>query len=400
MPKWLNRNTTSLGLVSFFNDFSHEMAKSIIPAFIISIGGSAISLGIIEGISQIAISIVKLVSGWYSDILGKRKIFAVIGYVLTTAGIFLYSLATNWYHVLIGNVVAVFGKGVREPARDALLVKSSQPQYYSKIFGFNRSMDTLGAIVGPLLALILLNYVPLRTIFYFSLIPGIFTIITLVFFVKDIELGKITERKNLLQSLNLLPNNFKIFLTAVGISSLGNFAISILVLRSIDIISPIKGTFTADSLSIIFFMFYSIIYSLLSLPIGYLADKIGKKNILVIGYFFAGITAIGASFNVPNIFYISILFIIAGISIAAKDTLERAMSADFLPEDLKGTGYGALALVNGICAFFANIFVGFLWHNYNPLLGFGFAAIFSILGSVFLFAKIKSNNKNPAQNTI
>lgn len=134
---WLNRNIFAMGLTSFFSDFGHEMATAILPAFLVSVGGSAALLGVIEGLADASISFMKLFSGWYSDYIGKRKPFAVIGYLLTAVGVGSFALAFSWPQVLISRVVAWLGRGTREPPRDALLVDSTLPQYYGRVFGFH-----------------------------------------------------------------------------------------------------------------------------------------------------------------------------------------------------------------------------------------------------------------------
>lgn len=168
---WLTRNIAALGIVSFFSDISSEMATAILPIFLVSIGGTAATLGIIEGVSDASISLMKIWAGWYSDAIGKRKPFATVGYILTAIGVGLFSVTFNWYQVLAARLVSWLGKGVREPARDALMVESTQPQYYGRMFGFHRMMDTLGAIIGPLMAFMLIKFMPLRSIFLIALIP-------------------------------------------------------------------------------------------------------------------------------------------------------------------------------------------------------------------------------------
>ena len=229
-----------MGLTSFFSDFGHEMATAILPVFLVFVGGSAALLGLIEGIADASVSFMKLLSGWYSDFIGKRKPFAVIGYFLTAIGVGSFTLASSWIHILISRITAWAGRGAREPARDALLVDSTEPVYYGRVFGFHRGMDTLGAIVGPALAFFLMKSISLRSIFLVALIPSILAFLTIAFFVKEKRRANNNQRR-LIGSIKLLPSKFRLFLVAVGIFGLGNFADSLLILRVTQLLTPVKG---------------------------------------------------------------------------------------------------------------------------------------------------------------
>ena len=383
--KWLNRNILALGLTSFFSDFGHEMATSILPAFLVSIGGSPALLGLIEGVSDASTSLMKLVSGWYSDRIGKRKPFASVGYFLTAAGVGAFSLAFSWPQVLLSRVIAWIGKGTREPARDALLADSTTSRYYGRVFGLHRMMDTLGAIIGPALALVFIRLMPLRPIFLIALIPSILAFATIVLLVKE-KGGNRQESLQLFSSIKNLPVNFRFFLIAVGVFGLGNFADSMLILRATEIMTPTKGAAVATGLAILLYTFHNISYAAFSFPIGVLADKIGKRALLSIGYFLTGVVSLGFILNVASLSYLVPLFLIAGIAIAITDALERAIAADLLPENLRGTGYGTLATVNGIGDFASSAVVGLLWTSVSPLAGFGYGAVMTIIGASSLIA--------------
>jgi MFS family permease len=383
--KWLNKNIFAMGLTSFFSDFGHEMATAILPVFLVSLGGSAALLGLIEGIADASISFMKLVSGWYSDFIGKRKPFAVIGYFLTAVGVGSFTLASSWIHILISRVVAWLGRGTREPARDALLVDSTEPKYYGRVFGFHRGMDTLGAVVGPALAFFLIKFISLRSIFFIALIPSILAFLTISFFVK--ERSKVNNnRTQLVGSVKLLPFKFRLFLIAVGIFGLGNFADSLFILRATQLLTPVKGAIVAASLAILLYLLHNIFYAGFSFPIGALADKLGRKRLLSFGYFLTGITSLGFIFNIKSPIFLGLFFLLAGIAIAITDALERTVAADLLPESLRGTGYGTLATVNGIGDFASSAIVGYLWSAISPLFGFGYGALMAVLGGFLLFS--------------
>lgn len=383
--KWLNRNIFAIGLTSFFSDFGHEMATAILPAFLLSVGGSAATLGVIEGIADASISFMKLLSGWYSDYIGKRKPFTIIGYFLTAIGVGSFSLAFSWPLVLLSRVISWLGRGIRTAPRDAMMVDSTEPQYYGRVFGFERGMDTLGAVIGPVIALLLLNIVTLRSIFLFALIPSAFAFLTIALFVKD--LGKSGgDRTHLLISIRNLPHNFRFFLIAVGVFGLGNFADSMIILRVTEILSPAHGVIVAGSLAILLYILHNVFYAAFSFPIGVIANKFGKINVLIFGYLLTGITSLGFIFNIGNLLYLGTFFVLAGIAIAITDAIEKIVAADLLPENLRGTGYGTLATINGIGDFASSSVVGFLWAVFSPTAGFGYGAVLCVLGAMLLFA--------------
>jgi len=373
-----------MGLTSFFSDFGHEMATAILPTFLISVGGSAALLGFIEGVADAGVSFMKLLSGWYSDYIGKRKPFAVIGYFLTAVGVGSFSLAFSWPQVLVSRVIAWLGRGTREPPRDALLVDSTEPQYYGRVFGFHRGMDTLGAILGPAIAYLLIKTMSFRSIFLIALIPSILALLTIALLVKEKRILTDDSPTRLMGSLKLLPSRFRIFLVAVGIFGLGNFADSMLILRATQLLTPVKGAIVAGSLAILLYTLHNILYAVFSLPIGVLADKVGKKSLLVVGYFLTGITSICFILNTTNFMLLGLFFLLAGIAIAITDALERTVAADLLPERLRGTGYGALATINGIGDFGSSSMTGFLWSAFSPLAGFGYSAFMMVVGGLVL----------------
>lgn len=373
-----------MGWTSFFSDFGHEMATAVLPAFLVSVGGTAELLGLIEGFADASISFMKLFSGWYSDRIGARKPFALVGYFLTALGVGSFALATAWPHILGSRVLAWLGRGTREPPRDALLADSAQPASYGKVFGFHRMMDTFGAILGPALAVLLIRLLPLRAIFVVALVPSLCSFFTVALFVREKRADR-RGSQTFRQSIGQLPGSFRRFLVAVGIFGVGNFADSLLIMRTSELLSPARGAVVAGSLAILLYALHNVLYAACSLPVGYLADRVGKKPLLAFGYFLTGVSALGFVLHVGSLWYLGLLFLLAGIAIGITDGLERSVAADFLPADLRGTGYGVLAAVNGIGDFLSSAAVGFLWTAVSPLAGFGYGAVLCVVGSLALF---------------
>jgi MFS family permease len=382
--KWLNRNIWAMGWTSFFSDFGHEMATAVLPSFVVMLGGSAATLGLIEGLADASTSGMKIFSGWWSDYVGQRKPFAMVGYFLTAIGVGSLFFAISWPFVLLSRVIAWIGRGTREPPRDALLSESVTPENTGKAFGLNRALDTLGAIVGPALAIFLIRSMNLNHIFLIALIPSALAFLTISVFIK--EKRKAGERSSFIVSVKNLPRNFRLFLIAVGLFGLGNFADSMLILRATELLSPVMGAVVAGSLAIVLYTIHNIFYAALSFPVGVLADKMGKKTLLAIGYLLTGLSVIGFMFNLDNVVLLGVFFVIAGIAIAITDATEKIVAADLLPENLRGTGYGTLATVNGVGDFTSSTVVGALWTAVSPVAGFGYSALLTISGAGLLFS--------------
>ena len=381
---WLNRNIIGMGVASLLSDLGHEMATAILPAFLVSLGASPSVLGTIEGIADGISSFVKLGAGWYSDRVGKRKGIAVLGYTLTGLAKGSFALAHSWIHILIGRSVGWFGRGIRSPVRDALLADSVSPSAYGKAFGFHRGMDTAGAVFGPLVAFLLISCITHRQIFLLTLIPGLLSAIVFAFWVKEKPRDP-NHSLRFWKSYHALPKEFKKFLIGVGIFGIGDFAHTLLILRAVEILKPDYGV-KAESIAILLYVFHNVLYALVSFPIGALSDRMGRMPLLAFGYFLSGVMGICLMFITGSIEYLIIIFILGGIYIAMEDALEGAIAADLLPQELRGTGYGVLATVNGLGDFFSSLIVGFLWSYASPFYAFGYAAAMSLLGSIFIFS--------------
>jgi len=390
--KWLNRNVVGMALASFFSDAGHEAATSILPLFLISIGAPAAALGTIEGVADAVSSFVKLGAGWFSDRIGRRKPIAVLGYTLTGLTTGLFALATSWWHILFARTAGWFGRGIRGTVRDAMLSESVPAEARGRAFGFHRAGDTLGAVTGPVLALGLITLLAgreatqttYRQIFLITLIPGLLSALSFAFFVKE-KIRPANRKESLFQTIHNLPARFKIFLIGVGIFGAGDFAHSLLTLRAIQILTPDMGASRAGQTAIALYVLHNVLYAGMSYPIGALADRIGKRSLLALGYGLAAVMGIGWIIAVPSVWMMGLLFALGGTFIAAEDALEGALAADLLPEEVRGTGYGVLATVNGLGDFLSSIIVGALWTAFNPAVGFAYATVLFIVGAIAIY---------------
>jgi MFS family permease len=395
--KWLTRNVFAIGMLSLFSDMGHELTTAILPLFLTSFGGGAMALGTIEGISDAASSLVKLWMSYYSDRIGKRKPILVIGY-LVTAMMGTFAFVTAWWQMLVIRTIAWIGRGARGPVRDALLSESVPPYAHGRAFGFEGAMDTIGAILGPLIALSLLSVLPLRQIFLIAFIPGAITVFIVLFILQDIP-RKAQPSLRMLASLRELPKQFWRYVLSVGVFGLGNFAHTLLILHSVSLLTPQWGSVKAAQIAIALYILHNIIYALASYPAGALGDKVNKKLLLAFGYALFGSMCMGFMFVDKSIIGLVILFTLAGLYIAIVDAMERALAADLLPLDKRGTGYGALATVNSFGDLLSSIIVGLLWTKVSIASGFCYSATITLLGAAIMLAIPIQAKKESQGNT-
>jgi len=391
--KWLNHNVAGMGLTSLLSDAGHESATAVLPAFLSAIGASPIALGVIEGVSDAVASFVKLGAGWYSDRIGHRKPIAVAGYFLTGVATALFAFAWSWPLVLVGRVLGWFGRGIRGPLRDAMLAESVSPEDTGKAFGFHRAGDTLGAILGPLLAVLVIGYLeaapqadpsqPFRVVFLLTLIPGVGSALAFAFMVTE-QRRPANHQLRFWASVRALPQHYKRFLIGVGVFGLGDFAHTLLILRATELLTPEFGVTHAAQLAALLFTLRNVFYALASYPIGALSDTVGRRGLLALGYLAAVVMCLGFLFPVSSLWYLGVLFALAGTYIAVEDALEGAIAADLLPPDVRGLGYGVLGTVNGLGDLISSVIVGLLWTHLTPIAGFAYAAVLGLAGALLV----------------
>ncbi|HSS79060.1 MAG TPA: MFS transporter, partial [Thermoanaerobaculia bacterium] len=227
--RWLNSTVLGIGLASLCSDVGHEMATTAMPALLATLGASSAILGVIEGVSDGLSSFAKLASGLYSDRLRRRKPLAVIGYFVTASGMASFALATQWWHVLLGRAGGWLGRGARSPVRNVLLADAVTPATYGRAFGFERALDSAGAILGPALTLALVATVGLRRLFLLTLIPGIAAALLIAFLVRE-KPHEAQAHLRLWSGVRGLPASFKRYLIGIGLAGIGDFSKTLLIL--------------------------------------------------------------------------------------------------------------------------------------------------------------------------
>lgn len=388
----LNKNIFTLGLTSFFNDFSNEMILAAFPAFFTSVLKSgAASLGLVEGIADGMANFLKIYSGTLSDRIQKHKIFILIGYGL--------SVITRPFYVLTGSIGAVLGlraldrvgKGLREPPRDVIISVSVPRNELGRSFGYHRALDRAGGILGPLVAYLILSHWQngFNIIFLSAFGLGIISVIT-IFFVKDI-VGMKTESGGRLLSLDtirLLPKSFRYYISSIFLLSLGSLPIAVLLLSTTHI-----GLVVASIP--LFYMVYSIAYSGFSYISGKLSDEKGSTRILIFGYMALIASYVGIAF--ANTYWVLVLaFIVLGIFSATTDAAQRVHTSKVVDLPLRGTAFGLLNASVGFGAMFSGIIGGYIWQEFDSVTALLIASIIVVLGLFILqiAMRIKREEKN------
>jgi MFS family permease len=392
-PAWLSGNVFFLGLVSLLSDSSHEMATAILPFFLtLQLGYSAEVLGLIEGVSDGASSFVKPFSGYITDKLGRRKPPINLGYSLTGLLIPAIGFASNAIQVGALRVGGWIGRGSREAPRDALLADSVEKEFHGRAFGFHRAMDTIGATIGPAAALLLVTTLGYREIFYLTALPGIAAIVVVLVFVREVKQKQTSdpEQVGFVGAVRTLPRAFKLFLTGVGLFGVANFANSLFALRAEQVFAPKMGTTQASLVAVALYTLLNLVYAIACFPIGALGDRIGKRPVLVAGYFLSAVTCLATAYLTADLLYVALVFAGAGIFTATTETIEGAFAADMLPSEVRGTGYGVLRTINGIGDLASSAIVGVLWVALSPTIAFEYSAILSVLGGLVLFLATRS----------
>ncbi len=374
------KNVIILGLVSFFNDVASEMVYPIIPIFMTSIlKASTTAVGLVEGIAESTAAITKFIFGYLSDKFKKRKPFVIAGYTLSSFSKAIIGLATSWPLVLFSRFLDRLGKGLRTGSRDALLLQNTNEKNKGFIFGFHRAFDSAGAVLGPILGLILIYLLPnnLQLVFYLATIPGLIGVILLMIFVKEKnELTPLKKQEKFNFSLKNINPKVKLFLFISFIFALGNSSDAFLILRA-------KNLGLTTQMAVMVYVLYNLIQTFFSTPLGKLSDKIGHKKMYSFGllifslvYFFFGF--------INKSIYLWILFPIYGIYIAATDGVSKAYLGEFIKEKEAGSVYGLYQMLIALASFFASFIGGILWSKFNPSITFYFGSLMAFLAFLIL----------------
>ena len=385
----LPRNVWAVGFTSMFMDISSEMVLNILSLFLSNVLGVQTSIiGLIDGVAEATASILKLFSGWLSDRIGGRKWLAVIGYGLSAIFKPLFYFASSWGLVAGARWADRVGKGIRTAPRDALVADSVEQKMRGLAFGFHRAMDTTGAMVGLIIAALvvwltqkndlLLSRQTFQTIVLVSLIPAFLAVITLAFGARDVAVKDKREAPRI--SLKRMGKPFSIFLVIVSIFTLGNSADSFLVLRAQNLGISVLGI-------LLMLAVFNLIYALVSTPAGSLSDRIGRRKLIIGGWLVYAVIYLGFA-AARSSWHVWVLYALYGFYYGMAYGSANAWVADLVPEHLRGTAYGTYNAVIGLLAFPASFIAGVLWQGLGNWTGFGPSAPFLFGGVMALIAAL------------
>lgn len=394
--KHITKTVWILSLVSLFTDTASEMLYPVMPVYLKSIGFSILLIGILEGAAEATAGLSKGYFGKLSDISGKRTPFVQIGYGLSAVSkpmmvLFIYPL---W--VFLIRTIDRLGKGIRTGARDAILSDEATKETKGKIFGFHRSMDTLGAVMGPSLALVYLYFYPedYKTLFFIAVVPGIFAII----------FSLILNDKNIIKKNNVLkvsffsflkywkdsPDNYRRLVTGLLVFALINSSDVFLLLKA-------KSSGLSDTQVIGVYIFYNLIYALASFPLGILADRVGLKKMFISGIAIFAVVYLGMGLF-SGLVPVLIMFLLYGIYSAATEGISKAWISNISSGSDTATAIGTYTAFQSICTMIASSVAGFLWYSYGSEFTFIFSGSVAIILVFYFSVGIQAQNSNQTVN--
>lgn len=387
--KLISKTVWRLSLVSLFTDIASEMLYPVMPAFLQSIGFSVILIGILEGLAEAIAGLSKSYFGKMSDVSGKRMPFVQVGYGLSAISKPIMGLFIQPAWIFVARTLDRIGKGIRTGARDALLSEEATAATKARIFGFHRSMDTMGAVLGPTIALLYLYYFPgnYRSLFFIAFVPGIAAIIVT---------GLIKEKKKIGQpfSFAALKNIFafagywKQSTSAYKKLLIGLLAFALFNSSDVFLLLQLKQQHISDTAVISIYIFYNLVYAIAAYPMGILADKIGLKKIFLLGLFLFAVVYAGFSFTLHWYFYVG-LFLLYGMYAAATEGISKAWISNLVDKKEVATAIGTYSGFQSIAALLASSIAGLIWYQFGAAAVFISSAVVTVLVILYL-SRIKS----------
>ena len=375
------RNVILLGITSFLTDLSSEMIYPLIPLYLtITLGATPSVLGFIEGVAESLASLLKVFSGTLSDRLRRRKPLTIAGYSFSVIGKVLLYLSSSWGVVFCGRAVDRIGKGIRTAPRDALISDSSAKEIRGRVYGLHRAMDTCGAVSGIVVAYFLVSSFKdsggYRLIFILALAPAILGVIMLFFTKEKIVVGRVSSSIRDRYSWWDLEKKLRYFLIISFIFTLGNSSNMFILLRA-------KNVGFSSEKVILLYLLYNIIYAVVSYPAGIISDKVGKKTLIVVGYFLYSIVylllAVVASLTSSLMWFIFCLY---GIYMGLTEGVEKAYISVLSPVEKRATILGLHSTLVGVGLFPASLVAGFLWSNIGPAAPFFFSSLIATIAAI------------------
>ena len=386
--RFVNRTVIILSVVSLFADIASEMIYPVVPVYLKEIGFSVLLIGILEGVAEFTSGISKGYFGKLSDEKGVRLPFIKSGYFFSAISKPMMAMLVYPLWIFFARTLDRFGKGLRTAARDAMLSQQATKETKASIFGFHRAMDTVGAAIGPIIALVFLYFFPKNysSLFYFAFIPGIIAVL-LIFLLKEKRESVSTLSKgnffSFLKYWNVASTDYKKLVIGLLLFALFNSSDIFLLL----ITKEVTGN---DTITIAAYIFYNLIYAGASFPFGKLADKFGIKNIFIVGLLMFAIVYGGFAFH-PSVIVIFILFFIYGIYAAATEGIVKAWITNIAHDTNTATAVGFYTSCQSICSLLASIIAGFIWSTFGSSFTFGTTTFIAFCTIIYFLLSFRKN---------
>jgi MFS family permease len=384
----INRTVIILSVVSLFADIASEMIYPVVPMYLKEVGFSVLLIGILEGIADFTAGICKGYFGKLSDEKGVRLPFVKAGYILSNISKPLMGLFAIPLWIFFARTMDRLGKGMRTAARDAILSSQSTRETKARVFGFHRAMDTVGAAIGPVIALLFLYFYPKQyaSLFYFAFIPGIIAIL-LIFLLKEKREPVSTLGKGNFLSFfkywRIATPEFKKLMSGLLLFALFNSSDIFLLLLT-------KTVTGSDTITITAYIFYNLVYASASYPLGSMADRFGIKNVYIFGLLLFTIVYTGFAFT-PSVVLIFILFFVYGLYAAATEGITKAWITNIAHHSDTATAIGFYTSCQSICSLFASIIAGFIWHQFGSSFTFGATAFITFIIVIYFLLNFRKN---------
>jgi MFS family permease len=389
--RYISRTVWTLSLVSLFTDTASEMLYPVMPVYLKSIGFSILLIGILEGIAEATAGLSKGYFGKLSDNTGKRTPFVQLGYGLSAVSKPLMAVFIFPLWVFMARTIDRLGKGIRTGARDAILSDEATSETKGKIFGFHRSMDTFGAVLGPLLALIYLYYYPeeYQSLFYLAVIPGILAILTSFLLHESKRSIKVNDKPvsffSFIKYWKNSPSMYRKVVIGLLVFALFNSSDVFLLLKA-------KSAGLDDTEVIGVYIFYNLIYALFSYPMGVLADRVGLRKMFISGLGIFSVVYLGMGFF-AGMLPVAIMFFLYGIYAAATEGISKAWISNIADKKDTATAIGTYSGFQSLCAMIASSLAGLIWYNFGAGTTFIIAGIAAIV--VILYFTLYVKNPTP-----
>lgn len=395
----ITKNVYVLGFTSLLNDASKTLLNLILPLYLEFIGASAFIIGFVVGLSASIGSAANAVTGYLSDRTKKTKFYATVGYALLPVSRILLVFANTWPFVLVLRFVNDIGEGMKDSPRDVILTTSVSKEVRGKAYGIHRTLHTIGAIIGTLIAIYILfgaaspsgiSQNTYNLIFIVASVLSVLGFLIIYIFLEEKEKPPAAAKK---MKFDFINREFKIFILIAGIFSIGNFAVWFMVLKTAEALNTSSNIFGSPDIALAYLMF-PVIFAVFAAPIGTLSDKISRRKVISFGYFLFGIVCVGFTLTdyVPGDIKLPVimgLFALYGIFWATTHAMQRAFTTDLVGEENRGTALGVYHSVAGILAFPANLIAGALWDVYGSNSAFYFSALIAFLAALLLIFLLK-----------